>query len=289
MAISKMMKKYETKYRSVKINSAFGKNSVFTGKWYTIQRFPCVWKSQMYYRSRQLEFVYQQDKHYPRHNHANHYVLGFILEGALELADGANSTLYQQDEYFVLAPFQVHEIKPSTEKCYRLLSICIHKTAVQNDLRQKINAMAGKLPFPKASVLNAAIKTLLQHRSQPSRAANALMQSYQKGCASMPSARYARKHLGLTPCQLRLQYRIRLAQRLMETAMPLTEVALRSGFYDQSHFIKTFRQWVGVTPRAYRASVYRLSFNKVQGKTWQTKIAPLQMPEPHAQPPLAKR
>ncbi|MBX2876490.1 MAG: helix-turn-helix transcriptional regulator [Saprospiraceae bacterium] len=32
----------------------------------------------------------------------------------------------------------------------------------------------------------------------------------------------------------------------------LTEIALRCGFYDQSHFIRKFRQFAGMTPRAYR-------------------------------------
>ena len=32
----------------------------------------------------------------------------------------------------------------------------------------------------------------------------------------------------------------------------LTEIALRCGFYDQSHFIRKFKQFAGITPSAYR-------------------------------------
>jgi AraC-like DNA-binding protein len=33
---------------------------------------------------------------------------------------------------------------------------------------------------------------------------------------------------------------------------PLTTVALRSGFYDQSHFIRTFKSFTGISPGDYR-------------------------------------
>lgn len=37
----------------------------------------------------------------------------------------------------------------------------------------------------------------------------------------------------------------------------LTEIALRSGFYDQSHFIRKFKQFTGMTPSTYRQHVQR--------------------------------
>jgi AraC-like DNA-binding protein len=35
----------------------------------------------------------------------------------------------------------------------------------------------------------------------------------------------------------------------------LSEIALRAGFYDQSHFTNVFRRTLGVTPSAYRAGL----------------------------------
>lgn len=43
------------------------------------------------------------------------------------------------------------------------------------------------------------------------------------------------------------------ARELVETSEPLTEIALRAGFYDQSHFTNVFRRYLGVTPARYRA------------------------------------
>jgi len=53
------------------------------------------------------------------------------------------------------------------------------------------------------------------------------------------------------------QRRLRLdwsAERLAHTKTPLSEIALKAGFADQSHFTRTFRRYTGLTPRAYRTA-----------------------------------
>lgn len=60
--------------------------------------------------------------------------------------------------------------------------------------------------------------------------------------------------VGLTPHQFQLQNRIRKAQQLMHTAKSITEVALITGFCDQSHLIKQFEKQVGLPPLTYKLS-----------------------------------
>ena len=50
------------------------------------------------------------------------------------------------------------------------------------------------------------------------------------------------------------QNRIRKAQRLMHKAETITDVALTTGFCDQSHFIKQFKKQVGLSPLTYKLS-----------------------------------
>ena len=45
----------------------------------------------------------------------------------------------------------------------------------------------------------------------------------------------------------------RARELLVRSAMPLAQVALESGFKDQSYFTKVFRQHLGATPGAYRS------------------------------------
>jgi AraC-like DNA-binding protein len=46
--------------------------------------------------------------------------------------------------------------------------------------------------------------------------------------------------------------RIAAAKGLLDGNVPLSEVALACGFYDQSHFTRSFKGCTGVTPGQYR-------------------------------------
>lgn len=59
------------------------------------------------------------------------------------------------------------------------------------------------------------------------------------------------RELGLTPHAYILQRRIALAQQLIRAGCDLAEVAVRAGFYDQSHLTRWFVRQFGVTPSRY--------------------------------------
>jgi PAS domain S-box-containing protein len=57
----------------------------------------------------------------------------------------------------------------------------------------------------------------------------------------------------MTPQQFLLRIRIHAACRLLvSTSESAAQIAIRTGFYDQSYFIKQFQKSMGVTPAAYR-------------------------------------
>jgi AraC-like DNA-binding protein len=56
---------------------------------------------------------------------------------------------------------------------------------------------------------------------------------------------------GLPPHLFRTQRRIDAAQRLLKDGVPFSQVALATGFSDQSHFTNKFRQFTGATPSQY--------------------------------------
>ena len=62
-----------------------------------------------------------------------------------------------------------------------------------------------------------------------------------------------RQATGHPPHVYQMQVRIDRAKRLLACGTPLAETARAVGFYDQSHFGKYFRRYVGVTPARYRA------------------------------------
>jgi AraC family transcriptional regulator len=66
-------------------------------------------------------------------------------------------------------------------------------------------------------------------------------------------ARAFRQSTGLPPHRWLIERRIDRAKTLLRTAdLSLAEIALASGFADQSHFTSAFRRGTGVTPGAYR-------------------------------------
>lgn len=58
--------------------------------------------------------------------------------------------------------------------------------------------------------------------------------------------------LGMTPHAYRLNCRIVLARKLLQTGVSLAETAVQCGFFDQSHFHRHFKAITSVTPREYQ-------------------------------------
>lgn len=64
--------------------------------------------------------------------------------------------------------------------------------------------------------------------------------------------RMFKAEVGLPPHAYLTQYRIRKARHFLSKGTPIVQVALRTGFCDQSQFTKRFKQLVGATPGQFR-------------------------------------
>ncbi len=69
--------------------------------------------------------------------------------------------------------------------------------------------------------------------------------------------RIFKKELNLTPYQYILNKKIHLAKELLSTDMSISEVALSSGFNDQSHLYKYFKQFFSISPKEYQQSLIK--------------------------------
>lgn len=64
-----------------------------------------------------------------------------------------------------------------------------------------------------------------------------------------------RRLTGMTPHAYLMQTRISRGKTLLATGRSPAQVALDSGFFDQSHFTKQFKRFTGTTPSIYRDAV----------------------------------
>ncbi len=69
-------------------------------------------------------------------------------------------------------------------------------------------------------------------------------------------SRAFKKAYHCTPGQYLVRCRLQKAKALLHRKkLPLCEIALRAGFFDQSHFTKAFKQHFGVPPHVYRRQI----------------------------------
>jgi AraC family transcriptional regulator len=108
-------------------------------------------------------------------------------------------------------------------------------------------AAAGRLRTPQ---LRAALDFIAAHLAD-----NPSLAQLSAATALSPYhfARRFKASVGLSPHQFMLRARIERAKTLLaDRRHSLVEVALATGFANQSHFTTAFRRFVGVTPKRYR-------------------------------------
>ncbi len=76
--------------------------------------------------------------------------------------------------------------------------------------------------------------------------------------SGLPKYRFLRAfrvEMGLPPHRYQLNLRVEKAKRMIALGKPLAQVALDSGFHDQSHFHRHFSDVIGLSPMAYRRAI----------------------------------
>ena len=227
-----------------------------------------------------IVFLNNVNMEYPLHTHAQHYTVGIVVDGEIIIETNTEKRVCKADSIFTVPVDVAHCIKPVENGSYSMLSFCIHQeclihTDVENIkcmIDKKLNQIFGeKEPVAGYSeLLSDGLLLLLsgklreiENGSYVKDVKNKLLEvpessisinemSNEICISSFHMIRQFKKEIGLTPHQFQIQCRIRKAQKMLLGDKTIAEVALDTGFCDQSHFVKSFKKIVGMTPVSYQ-------------------------------------
>lgn len=226
---------------------------------------------------------------YPLHCHVSVYTIGMILEGTISLCHNHSLTLYHKGDTFSILPYMPHCIQ--SDNNYTLLSLCIPKEIFNNCHLEKIHTNISDLLFgtlipgiinqKQISHIRNCLSSFEKHNALLKlKSSTSSIEILKQQLELFPEIKFSvdemahaaylskyqfirnfKREVGLTPHQFQIQNRIRKAQRLISNSETITEVALTTGFCDQSHFIRHFEKYVGLTPTTYKMSCDVFSHN----------------------------
>lgn len=238
-----------------------------------------------------IDIVYHNkiNTSYPLHTHAEHYTMGIVVDGEIIIETNADKYLCESDNIFTIPVDVSHSIKPFNDCLYTMLCFCIHQDFLVNadidNIKLMINKKLNQI-FPEnksidrySELLTDGLMLLLADRLKhiscksyskeikdklieiPETSISIEDMSHEICVSSFHMIRQFKKEVGLTPHQFQIQCRIRKAQKMLLSNKTVAEVALDTGFCDQSHFDKCFKKIVRMTPASYQKTA---KFSKEQ-------------------------
>ena len=230
------------------------------------------------------------DKNFPFHFHQC-WSLAYIEYGSENIAFGDTNFLVSKNALQLIPPYSIHKNWSNKNGAWTYKALYISNDVIKN-VSKKINVDYSHLAsFPyfisygniEFNINEASILKILENLFLDT--LNDVKQSYFQKNADEPfddilnylSLNYSqsitlemlqqkfkvnkfklqksfKKSIGLTPLEYLTTIRIENSKRLFYTDVPLVEIALESGFYDQSHFTHSFKKYVGVTPGNYKSN-----------------------------------
>lgn len=226
---------------------------------------------------------------YDKHNHVSKYAAGLILSGNVQITERDCTTEMVEDDMFIIPIYCVHALY-SEDVSARVLTMCIEDEFLKNHLIEQGQQILRNMmqPFREKKLISdnqesayldayEIINSMyLEQEELPETVGNVteLMQKEPEKdwkLDELAASVYINKYhmirkfketIGLTPHYFHIQNRIRKAQKLLRDGHSVADTAVEMGFYDQSHFDKTFHSIMGISPREYLKSLEDISLKR---------------------------
>lgn len=224
---------------------------------------------------------------FPLHIHFS-LCIGLITNGQRNMIFGGKSEIINRNEIFVINKNQPHAINQTEPHDYIAITIngdfenIVFENIIQSEIctdkflqlfcalrdntdeiNKKWNELyqylinthkkSESLPLNKNFICKA-LTYIHQNYHNPLSvddiAAHVYMSTYH-------FCRLFKQLTGLSPHNYLRQYRLSQSCKHLQNNMPVFDTAIETGFYDSSHFIKTFHSYMAVSPQKYRKSVIK--------------------------------
>lgn len=233
----------------------------------------------------QIELVLSTNNknNYENHNHTGHYVIILPISGKATANIKNQNIDFCNNKTIIIPPYVSHSISQQTTttflslcigiqliKSYQLpiakkiirkfLDVCYDKKIV-NYIQKEIflNSIQKIYNQDYQKEFDIQIRELvIEFINQPENNKNLNVFSKEIHISKYYLLRKFKNNVGMTPHKFHIQCKIRKAQRLLDNEKRIIDISNEMGFYDQSHFDKSFRKIVGISPFEYISSVENL-------------------------------
>ena len=241
----------------------------------------------VFYKGEQMEFVIVRGGKlaFDEHCHASDIVISGITDGCALLTLGGAVRKLGEGDIFSVLPYENHSLK--SQLPVGMLTMCIKKDLFSQgkaeytqfllgavnglcscaELTENEKSIAQKLCDAALTIYDAADELMQSDADEPLAGDVQMLRDTPENDADIQTLannsyiskyhyiRRFRAVSGLTPNRFRLQSRVRKAQQLIAGGEKITDAAVMSGFYDQSHFDRYFKKIVGMPPKEYIRSL----------------------------------
>ena len=223
---------------------------------------------------------------FPLHIHES-LCIGLITKGIRNIILSGKEKIINRNEIFVINKNQPHTIRQTEPHDYIVITIkglkdaisfhniirsdmCVYlflelfnalKNGESDSLPEKWNNLYGYLAnsykLPASSDVNIGfIRKSLEFIHNNYRQQIQIKDIASHACMStFHFCRLFKKITGLTPHNYLKQYRLSQSYKSLRHKTPVFDTAIETGFYDSSHFIRTFHSYMAVSPKEYQESV----------------------------------
>lgn len=217
------------------------------------------------------------EKKFTLHNHINHYVINIVICGDVFTEINGYKVKYSDNDIYIIPPYVPHYI--SLAKDVKMLSLCIGISFFEqyksDDAQKILDTFLKKLSIYNSIPLQiekllCCIKSIyefkktqnLEFENDIKELANKIVSNPEQKLSLDELAKTSciskyyllkkfKQNIGLTPHQFHIQNKIRNAQNLLSNKKSILDISIEMGFYDQSHFDKSFQKIVGISPTEY--------------------------------------